>query len=62
MKETEYEKIIAELVKFMNKLPHQNEIFSNAAATKLDHTKYMIQNLIKRLDVLAELDALGWLK
>ena len=54
--------IIADLIKYMNKLPHPEEIYDKMGSFTLDHLKIKIQTLIKHIDQYAELDAKGWIK
>lgn len=62
MQEPEYEQIIAELVKFMNKLPHPKQMYDKMAEFTVDHLKIKIGNLIKDIDKFADLDSRGWIK
>jgi hypothetical protein len=62
MREQLYSKTIAELIKFMNKLPHQSELYDKAAAVSVDLLLLNTQKLIKDIDKFADLDARGWIK
>tara|TARA_Y100001973_G_C5194828_1_gene333476 strand:- start:1417 stop:1605 length:189 start_codon:yes stop_codon:yes gene_type:complete len=62
MEEPEYEKIIAQLVKFMNKLPHPKEMNDKMAEFTVDRLRLKITKLIHDLDDFASLDARGWIK
>ena len=62
MKEEDYSKIIAELIKFMNKLDHEQQLYDRMARQTTIHLQNTIQNLIKQIDKYADLDARGWIK
>lgn len=62
MREDSYAKTIAQLVKLMNKLPHQAELYDKAASVSTDLLLLKIQGLIKDIDKYADLDAKGWIK
>ena len=62
MEEQNYSKIIAELIKFMNKLDHEQQLYDRMAKQTTIHLFNLIQNLIKHIDKYAELDATGWIK
>ena len=62
MREENYSKIIAELIKFMNKLPGQSSLHDKAASVTTDLLLLNTQKLIKDIDKYADLDARGWIK
>lgn len=62
MNEENYSKIIAELIKFMNKLDHEQQLYDRMAKQTTIHLQNMIQKLIKNIDKYADLDARGWIK
>tara|TARA_Y100000004_G_C8936372_1_gene422284 strand:+ start:101 stop:289 length:189 start_codon:yes stop_codon:yes gene_type:complete len=62
MREEICSKTIAQLIKFMNKLPHQSELHDKAASITVDVLALSIQKLIKDIDKFADLDARGWIK
>ena len=57
-----HSRILADLIKYMNKLPHPKEMYSKMAEFTVDNLKMKIQTLIKDIDKYAELDAKGWIK
>lgn len=62
MREEICSKTIAQLIKFMNKLPHQSELFDKSASITVDILALSVQKLIKDIDKYADLDARGWIK
>ena len=62
MREDICSKTIAQLIKFMNKLPHQSELFDKTASVTVDVLALKIQGIIKDIDKFADLDARGWIK
>ena len=62
MQEQNYAKIIAELIKFMNKLDHEQQLHDRMAKQTTIHLQNMVQDLIKNIDKYADLDAKGWIK
>ena len=62
MREEYYSKVIAELIKFMNKMPHEAELYDRVARQTGIHLQTKIQSLIKDIDKYADLDAKGWIK
>ena len=62
MREENYSKIIAELIKFMNKLDHEQQLYDRMARQTTIHLQNLIQDLIKHIDKYAELDSTGWIK
>ena len=57
-----HSKIVADLIKYMNRLPHPEEIYDKMSSFTLDHLKIKIANLVKDIDKYADLDARGWIK
>lgn len=62
MREELYSQIIADLIKFMRKLPHPMQLHDKMANFTVDHLLLETQKYIKLIDNLAELDAKGWIK
>ena len=62
MREQIYEKVVADLIKFMNKLPHPAELTYKQADFTIDHLRLKVSNLIQDIDKVASLDARGWIK
>ena len=57
-----HSKIVADLIKYMNRLPHPEEIYDEMSKFTLDQLKFKIANLVKNIDRYADLDARGWIK
>lgn len=57
-----HSKVVADLIKYMNRLPHPEQIYDKMSSFTLDHLKIKIGNLVKDIDKYAELDAKGWIK
>ena len=57
-----HSRILADLIKYMNKLPHPKEMYNKMAEFTVENLKMKIQTLIKDIDKYAELDAKGWIK
>ena len=62
MREENYSEIIAELIKFMNKLDHEQQLYDRMAKQTTIHLQNMIQRLIRDIDLYADLDTRGWIK
>lgn len=62
MREELYSQIIAELIKFMTQLDHEQQLYDRMAKQTTIHLQNMIQNLIRDIDMYADLDARGWIK
>lgn len=62
MNSTNYDKIIAELITFMRKLDHEQQLYDRMAKQTTIHLFNLIQDLIKHIDKYAELDLTGWIK
>jgi hypothetical protein len=62
MREEICSKTIAQLIKYMNNLPHPAELYDKTASFTVDLLRLKVQSLIKDMDKFADLDARGWIK
>ena len=60
--EDNHSRIVADLIKYMNRLPHNDEMYDKMSRFTLNYLKIEIGNLIKKIDKYAELEATGWIK
>ena len=57
-----HSKIVADLIKYMNRLPHPEELYDKMPSFTLHHLKIKIYDLVKDIDKYADLDSRGWIK